>query len=66
MKLSEVRRRAEELGVDTHKKRKNRLILDIQYAEGYDTCFGSRDGDCPYHECCFKQDCKREFKKQYE
>lgn len=64
MKLDEVRSKAAELGIDAGKKRKkSELILLIQEAEGYMTCFGQNDKSCPYTDCCFWDDCIKEYKK---
>ena len=57
MKLTEVRERAEQLGVKTGRKRKADLIRDIQTAEGNFACFGSAHDFCDQHRCRWREDC---------
>ncbi len=63
MKLPEIKEKAVELGIDITKKKKKDLILEIQAAEGNEQCFGTNDGNCPYTDCCFWDDCIKEAKK---
>ena len=63
MKMGELKAKAAELGVSVEKKKKKDLILDIQEAEGHTACFAANDGNCTYTDCCFWDDCKKEYKK---
>jgi len=63
MKLSEIKEKAHELGVNITARKKKDWILAIQEAEGNTPCFGSNAGDCPYTDCCFWSDCIKEYKK---
>ena len=55
--MSEIKVKAEALGVTPGKMKKAELIHAIQRAEGYTPCFGRSNGQCPYTDCCFMKDC---------
>jgi hypothetical protein len=57
MKMLEIRKKAKTLGVNPGKMEKTELIHAVQQAEGYTACFGKSNGQCPYTDCCFMQDC---------
>lgn len=57
MKMTEVRDKAKSVGIDPGKMKKTELIRAIQTAEGFNACFGTGTGDCPYVDCCFRFDC---------
>jgi hypothetical protein len=57
MKVSEIKIKAQNLGVVPGKMKKGELIHAIQRAEGHTPCFGSSNGQCPYVDCCFMGDC---------
>ena len=63
MKLSAVRQKADALGVATKGMKKAELIRAIQEAEGNPPSFGNNDGNCPYEDCCWCDDCIKEYKK---
>jgi len=58
MNMTELKEKAEELGVKPGRKKKADLIRAIQEAEGNEPCFGkNNDGHCEYSDCCFWSDC---------
>lgn len=57
MKMPEIRQKAKALGITAGKMKKPELIHAIQSAEGHTACFGKSNGQCPYTDCCFMQDC---------
>ncbi len=66
MNLTEVKRRAGDLGIDvTSLKRlkKAEIIQSIQSAEGHTPCYGSRSDGCPHMLCCFMSDCYKDALK---
>jgi hypothetical protein len=59
LKMSEIRRKAENLGIDAGSLDKTELIHAIQQAEGYAQCYGRSNGQCTQMDCCFRADCLR-------
>ena len=57
MTMPEIRTKARNLGITPGKMKKAELIHSIQAAEGCSPCFGRSNGQCPYSDCCFMQDC---------
>jgi hypothetical protein len=57
MKIIELKEKAKPLGINPAKMKKQELIRSIQKAEGYNPCFGQSNGQCPYTDCCFMDDC---------
>lgn len=57
MKMSEVRRMAKNLGINSFGKKKVDLIREIQRAEGNFDCFGTANGYCDQKECVFRPLC---------
>ncbi|MHC4761835.1 MAG: SAP domain-containing protein [Planctomycetota bacterium] len=57
MKMPEIRKKAQSLGITPGKIKKNELIHAIQEAEGCTPCFGRSNGQCQYSDCCFMIDC---------
>ena len=57
MNLTEVKKKAKEVGVSASKLKKLELIRAIQVAEGNTDCFQAADGPCDQEECCFRSDC---------
>lgn len=59
MTNDEIRERGQQIGVPlTARMRKGEMIRAIQRAEGNQDCFGSPwRFDCPWTECCWKDDC---------
>ena len=57
IKMSEIRIKAKNLGINPGKLKKAELIHTIQVAEGHTPCFGKSNGNCPYTDCCFMGDC---------
>lgn len=63
MKLAKVKKTASDLGVDPGNMKKAELIRAIQEAEGYPPSFGNNDGRCPYTDCCWWDDCIKEYRR---
>ena len=58
MKIAEIRKKAQKLGINSGKMKKVELIRMIQKTEGNTACFGhAKNSDCPYVDCCFRKDC---------
>ena len=57
MLMKEVQVKAIEIGVKPGKLKKAELVHAIQAAEGNDQYFGKSNGECPYFDCCFREDC---------
>ena len=72
MHMSEVRKRAEDLGCKPGRMGKVDLIQAIQSKEGNSPCFQTGINDCDQFNCCWKSDClpgsnpenKKESKKE--
>ena len=60
MKIQEIRRKAEALGVCAPGGKKSALIQAIQKKEGNKPCYGSFGDGCPYTDCCWRADCMKE------
>lgn len=59
MKMPELREKAKALGLMPRIMKKADLIHAIQVKEGHTPCFGGSNGECPYTNCCFGDDCLR-------
>jgi hypothetical protein len=57
MKISAIKEKAQSLGIEPGKMKKEDLIHAIQRAENNTPCFGKSGGQCPYVNCCFMYDC---------
>jgi hypothetical protein len=57
LSMSEIKSKAQALGVNPGSMKKPELIHAIQRAEGYTPCFGHSNGQCSNTECCFMKDC---------
>lgn len=57
MTTSEIREKAEALGITPGEMEKAELICAIQEAEGYTACFGKSNGPCLQTDCCFREGC---------
>ncbi len=57
MKMTEVQKKAKELGIKTEKLKKTELIRKIQTEEGNQPCFQMNGGSCDQVECCWRKDC---------
>ena len=53
----EIKKKAKNLGVEPGKMKKADLIHTIQKAENNTPCYGKSNGQCPYTNCCFMDDC---------
>ena len=57
MKVSEIREKAEWLGIVPGKMKKIELIHAVQLAEQNTPCYGTCNGNCDQSGCCFYTDC---------
>ena len=57
MEMSDIKKKAQALGITGDNMGKAELIRAIQRAEGYSPCYGKSDSRCMYIDCCFRQDC---------
>lgn len=57
MKVAEIRKVAQNLGVKAGRMNKTELIRSIQKKEGNCECFGSNIAKCSEQECCWRDDC---------
>lgn len=58
MKLSDIEKKAQSLGIrTTWKFSKREIIRDIQRKEGNFECFGTAKGGCNQLACCWREDC---------
>ncbi len=55
--MSEIKAKANYLGITPGKMKKPELIHAIQIAEGCTPCFGRSNGQCSNTDCCFMKDC---------
>ena len=59
MKLSDVRKIAEQLGLKTDKMKKAEIIVAIQIEEGNLPCFETwKATECGQENCLWRTDCK--------
>lgn len=57
MKMTEIKDKAQALGILPGKMKKVELVRAIQMAEGFTACFGWSNSQCENIDCCFMQDC---------
>ena len=57
MKMADVRKKAQELGLKAHGVQKPHLIRAIQAAEGNTACFSTGRETCDQLACCWREDC---------
>jgi hypothetical protein len=57
MTLEQIKEKAADLGILPGRMGKTDLIRAIQKAEGATGCFATGSEDCPYVDCCFREDC---------
>lgn len=57
MKMTDVKRKAKELGVKPGKIRKADLIRSIQAKEGNVPCYQTGLDSCDQTNCCWMSDC---------
>jgi len=61
MKMDEIRKKAQKMGIDVRGKRKKAdLIRAIQVQEGNLPCFDSGFDACDQVRCCWREDCLSE------
>ena len=63
MKLTEIKKKALEIGIKANGTKKADLIRAIQKAEGNEQSYGSNDGSCPYPKCLWWDDCIQEYSR---
>lgn len=57
MTMAEIKQKAISRGIQPGQMDKAELIHSIQRSEGNTPCFGKSNGQCPYTDCCFMDDC---------
>jgi hypothetical protein len=57
MTISEIKKKAQQVGIKPGKMTKTELIHAIQKGENYSPCYGTLNGHCPYTNCCWMSDC---------
>ncbi len=58
MRLDEVRKVAEQVGIKPGRMRKADLIRAIQQAEGNQACYATgHSASCGQTQCCWRDDC---------
>lgn len=57
MKATDIKKKAEDMGICCGKMKKDEIIHQIQVREGNTPCYGKSGGSCPYNDCCFRKDC---------
>jgi hypothetical protein len=57
MTVTEIRKRAQELGIKASKMTKEEAVRAIQEKEGNYPCFGTASGFCDQSGCCWREDC---------
>jgi DNA-binding IscR family transcriptional regulator len=63
MTISELKTKAQKLGLKPKKEKKADIVRMIQGKENNTPCFGKNDGSCGQLTCCFFKDCIIEYKK---
>jgi hypothetical protein len=59
MTITQIKEKAESLGIEPGRRTKADLIAAIQKAEGNLPCFSTMLDGCPYIECSWTKDCAR-------
>ena len=57
MKMTEVQKKAKELGIRIRGVKKSELIKKIQTKEGNHPCYQTNGGSCDQTDCCWRKDC---------
>ena len=57
MRMSDVRRKAEGIGLKIKNMKKADLVRAIQAAEGNTACFATGRTECDQLACCWREDC---------
>lgn len=57
MAMSQIKEKAQGMGINPGNMKKAELIHAIQRAEGCSACFGRSNGKCVHSDCCFIYDC---------
>lgn len=57
MKVTEIKKKAQAIGVVPRKMTKADLIRAIQKQEGNSECYHSKKIQCDKTDCCWREDC---------
>lgn len=57
MKMAEIQRKAQNMGLVFGKMKKDELIRNIQSSEGYNACYKANLRSCDQYGCCWREDC---------
>lgn len=55
--ITEIKKKAKEMGISSGKMKKENLIQAIQKAEGNNPCFKTSSGVCDQKACLWREDC---------
>jgi hypothetical protein len=55
--MTEIKKKAKEMGISSGKLKKDELILAIQKAEGNFPCFKTSADGCDQKTCLWREDC---------
>ena len=58
VKMTNIREKAKNLGVNPGAMNKQNLIRSIQEKEGSAPCFNTEQLACDQYDCCWRDDCK--------
>jgi hypothetical protein len=58
MKMAEIQKKAQSVGLDFGKLKKDDLIRSIQSKEGYEACYRAKQSSCDQYGCLWRDDCK--------
>ncbi len=57
MKMTDIRKKAAKIGLNSQGMEKAALIRAIQLAEGNLACFDTKKSNCDQRVCCWRTDC---------
>lgn len=64
MRMEDVREKARVFGIKTARMKKEDLIRAVQAAEGNFPCFGTAEDHCDRADCCWRDDCLGNGRRQ--
>jgi len=57
MKMTDIKQKAQSMGLKAGKLNKSQLIKKIQEVEGNFSCFQTASASCDQANCCWRDDC---------
>jgi hypothetical protein len=55
--MTDLKKKAKEMGISGSKMKKEDIILAIQKAEGNTPCFKTASSNCDQNNCLWREDC---------